>query len=280
MSVNKKVTIIISIAIIILSVPLAASATVIDKISKIDLSLRAGAVYFAQVYQVDPLYGLNSTGEPFTKINLSVTDVIFGDVSENAEYSFFLPEGNFEPFQFLVINGTAKFDENAEYLILHRAGEWYQSPVLGWSNGYFKVVYDFYSSKDILLHTSGGCFMGINDSGIVISTPFMESPSYVIGSLDGNLIYETENNNSEYSSYFDSNECLSRSDSYSLLREIFGLNRPQPLAFNSSLLSPTSFEVEELNFEQEGEAFMISPICLANPQFPQCQTEGIVYEYE
>lgn len=273
-----------TIAFIVFAVTLFSSesnATQIKRISLDDLHNDLGAIYIADILNIDTLHGYNNLGFPATKVVLRVSNAIAGPISSGEEIEFILPEGNINESKLMIINNTAKFSSGASYLIMQRHGPWHRSPVYGWDTGFFRITYNFNTGHDILVDNQGGCFVGLSENGILRSPSMFESPYYTIGTNNNITIEERTKRYSE-SFYYNDEVCMDLDSAVTIFEDTFFESLQDRFLVNESALQNHSLtEIheldEDLNPNPGEEYYETPPICDINPLLIQCK-ESIFQE--
>ena len=157
-----------------------------------DYHANLGAIYLAQVEDIDPRFGMENHGYPLTKVELTVIQGVTNNVDSGMELTLYLPEGNISDTRTMSIDGTAKFHDSGQFLLFHRQGVWHQSPAYNWENGLFQSIYHFELGHDILLDAHGKCLLGMNEDGLFTSHEMvMEPPKRVVARANDTLVYES-----------------------------------------------------------------------------------------
>jgi len=235
-----------------------------------DYHSNLGAVYIAQVENIEPRFGMENHGYPLTKVELTVVQGVTNNVGEGMELTFYLPEGNINDAQTMSIGGSAKFHDSGQFLLFHRQGVWHQSPVYGWENGLFQSIYHFELGYDILLNTQGKCLLGLNQEGLLTSHEMvMDPPKYVVAQTNDVLVYESYHSHDQ--SIADEFFCPSSQDVIAELEQTFGYDfsnrslsftRHTPVSTLSIPSMPAVYSSDDFYDAQ--------PSCIENPNAKPC----------
>ncbi len=115
--------------------------------------------------------------EPRTRVTLRI-DRHFDGHHPGSHLTFDLPMGQMSDGTVLDIAEAPRFAPGARYLIFYKRGDWNITPVVGWSQGYFRA--ERVDGVELLVDAGGHCVTGLGRLGFELG-PRVADPASMPG---------------------------------------------------------------------------------------------------
>ena len=161
-SISKAVAVMLALACISGIVAPAGATTLIYK-NFDDLVTEAEAIVVGTVRQAESHYGPHK--DIYTFVTLTDLQVIHGEYKQNA-LVLRLAGGEIDGVR-VVFDGSPKFMSSEKFLIFLQGNGKHLVPIVGWTQGIFRITRDPDSQKDIITDYAGNRIFGVDKNELV-----------------------------------------------------------------------------------------------------------------